>query len=76
MSSATLTKLVEPHEIGIAFGVNSIFMILSQAVSVAIMGGLISIWGYRGMILVCTTGFILSALSAVRISPSVTGAGL
>ncbi len=76
LSSATLTKLVEPHEIGIAFGVNSIFMILSQAVSVAIMGGLISIWGYRGMILVCTTGFILSALSAVRISPSVTGAGL
>ena len=72
LSSATLAKLVDPHEIGVAFGVNSIFMILSQAVSVALMGGLISAWGYRGMILVCTAGFILSALSASRISPSVT----
>lgn len=73
LSSAILAKLVDSHKIGIAFGVNSIFMILSQAVSVALMGGLISTWGYRGMILACTVGFILSALSASRISPPVTG---
>jgi MFS family permease len=68
LSSATLAKLVEPHKRGVAFGINSIFMILSQAVSVALMGGLISAWGYRGMILVCTVGFVLAALSASRIS--------
>jgi MFS family permease len=68
LSSATLAKLVEPHKRGVAFGINSIFMILSQAVSVALMGGLISAWGYHGMILVCTVGFVLAALSASRIS--------
>ena len=63
LSPAILSGLIAPDERGTIFGLNSTFMIVSQAISVGVMGRIIYSLGYRTMMLVCAGGFLIAAVS-------------
>ena len=67
LSPAILSTLITPEERGTVFGLNSTFMIVSQAISVGVMGRIIHSLGYRFMPLVCAAGFMAAAVSTSMI---------
>jgi uncharacterized membrane protein YjjP (DUF1212 family) len=56
---------VSRDEQGRAFGINNIVMIVSESISVSLIGFLIPSTGYRGMFTAVLAGFVITLVSSV-----------
>ncbi|MDN5359819.1 MAG: transporter, family, multidrug resistance protein [Thermotogaceae bacterium] len=62
LSTSVLSLLVSSKDQGKVFGMNSLFMIFSQAISVGIMGKVIELKGYRMMVFLGFLGFLFASV--------------
>ena len=52
LNLSLIAQVIKPQDVGKAFGINSVFMIVSQSVSVLIAGNVIEAAGFRPLILI------------------------
>lgn len=62
LSSTILSLFVSNDVQGKVFGLNNIFMILSQAISVGLVGGIIKHFGYQAMVTLGFIGFLIATV--------------
>ncbi len=65
LSTAQVSKIVLPQDIGKTFGINSIILIGSQAVSIKVVGGLLDKDGFQSMFLVLGISFAVALLGMI-----------
>jgi MFS family permease len=65
LTTSILSSTVSRDEQGRAFGINNIVMIVSESISVSLIGFLIPLTGYRGMFTAVLAGFVITLVSSV-----------
>ncbi len=64
LSTSVLSSLVSPEDQGKAFGLSNFFLIISQSLSITVIGIVINKLGYNYMMLVISLGFLLASFGA------------
>ncbi len=62
LNTSVLSTLVSPEDQGKAFGLSNFFLIISQSISISVIGKIIDTLGYRFMYLVLALGFFIGVL--------------
>lgn len=65
LNSSILSTLVCETDQGKTFGINSVIMVISQSISVSLIGKVIDRSGYRGMFIIISSSLILANISAI-----------
>lgn len=64
LNLSLIAQVINPKDVGKAFGINSVFMIVSQSVSVLIAGNVIETLGFRPLIFILS-GALIVALAGI-----------
>ncbi len=64
LSTSILSSLVLPQDQGKAFGLSNLFLIISQSISITVMGIIINKLGYNYMMLAISLGFLFASIGA------------
>jgi MFS family permease len=65
LSTAQVSKIVLPRDIGKTYGINSVVFIGSQAISIRVVGDLLDKYGFQSMFLVIGISFVVALFGMI-----------